>query len=154
MLKMAVGKHHTASNNITNSMDKNVTYNHSFHFTAFYPMGPVRHATALLDLSSARNNIFSQKAVVWTNERWCKILVWNEMMGIYWSLLSTSMFMFFVVGFEEIFQNLLILKISENSGRGARPDFSRISLFRCMHRIQRPQNAVYWMVRERNFEKV
>ena len=61
MLKMAVGKHHTASNNITNSMDKNVTYNHSFHFTAFYPMGPVRHATALLDLSSARNNIFFTK---------------------------------------------------------------------------------------------
>ena len=53
MLKMAVGKHHPASNDITNSMDKNVTYNHSFHLTEFYPMGPVRCATAPLDLSQA-----------------------------------------------------------------------------------------------------
>ena len=50
MLKMTVGKHHAASNNITNSMDKNATYNHSFHFTEFYPMGTVRYATAPLDL--------------------------------------------------------------------------------------------------------
>ena len=49
---MAVGKHHTASN-ITNSMDKNVTYNHSFKFTEFYPIGPVRYATAPLDLGPA-----------------------------------------------------------------------------------------------------
>ena len=68
MLKMAVGKHHAASKNITNSMDKNVTYNHSFHFTAFYPMGPVRYATALLDLPGAIQH-FSQKTVVSANER-------------------------------------------------------------------------------------
>ena len=65
MLKMAVGKHHPASNNITNSMDKNVTYNHSFHFTAFYQMGPVRHATVLLDLSPARSNLFHKR-------QWCE----------------------------------------------------------------------------------
>ena len=61
MLKMAVGKHHAASKNITNSMDKNVTYNHSLHFTAFYPMGPVRYATALLDLSPVQYNIFHKR---------------------------------------------------------------------------------------------
>ena len=47
--------------------------------------------------------------------------------------------MLFVIGFEEICQNLPILKIGENFGWGARPDFSRISLFRCAHRIQRPK---------------
>ena len=60
MLKMSVGKHHAACNNITNSMNKNVAYNRSFHFTAFYPMGPVVYASALLDLSPAQNAIFSQ----------------------------------------------------------------------------------------------
>ena len=53
MLKMAVGKHHAASNNIANSMDKNVTHNHSIHFTEFYPIGPVHYATAPLDLGPA-----------------------------------------------------------------------------------------------------
>ena len=60
MLKMAVGKHHAASKNITNSMDKNVTYNHSFHFTAFYPMGPVRYATALLDQARCNTTFFTK----------------------------------------------------------------------------------------------
>ena len=50
---MALGKHHAESNIITNSMDKNVTHNHSFHFTEFYPLGPVCYATAPLDLSPA-----------------------------------------------------------------------------------------------------
>ena len=68
MVKMAVGKHNAASKNITNSMDKNVTDDHSFHFTAFYPMGPVRYATALLDLPGAIQH-FSQKTVVSANER-------------------------------------------------------------------------------------
>ena len=54
MLDILVGKHRPASN-ITNSMDKNATYNHLFHFTAFYPMGPVGYATAPLDLSPAQN---------------------------------------------------------------------------------------------------
>ena len=53
MLKMEVGKHHATSDNITKFMDKNVTHNYSFHFTEFYPMGPVRYATAPLDLSPA-----------------------------------------------------------------------------------------------------
>ena len=42
MLKMTVVKHHAASNDITNSMEKNATYNYYLHFTEFYPMGPVR----------------------------------------------------------------------------------------------------------------
>ena len=58
MLKVSVGKRRAASNNITNSINKNVTDNHSFHFTAFYPLGPVRYATAPLDLSPVLNNIF------------------------------------------------------------------------------------------------
>ena len=36
IFKMSVGKDHAASNTITNSMAKNVTYNYSFHFTTFY----------------------------------------------------------------------------------------------------------------------
>ena len=58
MLKMVADNHHAASYNITYSMDKNVTYKHSFHFTAFHPVGPVRYATASLHLSPAQNGIF------------------------------------------------------------------------------------------------
>ena len=61
MFKMSVGKNHAASNNIRNSMDKNVTHNHSFHFTAFYPIGPAGYATAQLDLSPAQNGIFHNR---------------------------------------------------------------------------------------------
>ena len=62
MLKMVVGNHHVTSNNITYSMNKNVTYNHSFYFTAFHPVGPARYATASLHLSPAQNDIFSRYA--------------------------------------------------------------------------------------------
>ena len=41
-------------------MDRNATYNHSFYFTELYPLGPVGYATAPLDLSPAKNDIFSQ----------------------------------------------------------------------------------------------
>ena len=61
IFKMWVDKHNAASNNITNSMDKNVTHNHSFHFTAFYSMGPVVYATAPSDLSPAQNDIFHNR---------------------------------------------------------------------------------------------
>ena len=53
MLKKGIGKHHSASNNTTNSKEKNVTYSHYFHITEFYPTGPVRYAKATLDLSRA-----------------------------------------------------------------------------------------------------
>ena len=58
MVKISVRKHLAASNNITNSMDKNVTYNNSFHFTAFYTLRPAGYATVPLDLSPAQNDIF------------------------------------------------------------------------------------------------
>ena len=61
MLKMSVSKHLAASNDIISSMDKHVTYNHSFHFTAFYPLGPDGYATAPLDLSPAQNGIFHNR---------------------------------------------------------------------------------------------
>ena len=64
MLKMVVGNHHAVSNNITYSMDKNVTDNHSFHFTAFHSVGPVLYATASLHLSSVQNDIFHITQVV------------------------------------------------------------------------------------------
>ena len=64
MLKMVVGEHHAASNNITNSMDKNVAYTHSFHLTAFYPVGPFRYATAPLNLNPAQNDIFHNTKLV------------------------------------------------------------------------------------------
>ena len=58
IFKMSVGEHHAASNTITNSMNKNATYNHSFHLATFYSMGPVGYATAALDLGPALNDIF------------------------------------------------------------------------------------------------
>ena len=53
MLKMRLGKHHAASNNTTNSKEKNVTYSHYLHITEFYMKGPVRYAKATLGLSGA-----------------------------------------------------------------------------------------------------
>ena len=61
---MVIGKHHAASTNITYSIDKNATYNYSFHFTAFYPVDPVRYARAPLHLSPAQNDIFHNMLVV------------------------------------------------------------------------------------------
>ena len=61
---MVIGKHQAASNNITYSMDKNATHNHSFHFTTFYSVGPVCYATAPLHLSPAQNDIFPNTQVV------------------------------------------------------------------------------------------
>ena len=72
---MSVGKHHAASN-VTNSMDKSVTNNHSFHFTAFYLMGPVGYATAPLDLSPAQNDIFHNRQ--WYEQMKGDRMVWFE----------------------------------------------------------------------------
>ena len=53
MLKMGIGKHHSAFNNTTNPKEKNVTCRHRCHITEFYTTGPVRYAKATLDLSRA-----------------------------------------------------------------------------------------------------
>ena len=50
-----------SSYNITNAMDRNATYNHSFYFTELYPLGPVGYATAPLDLSPVKNDIFHNR---------------------------------------------------------------------------------------------
>ena len=61
MLKMSVSNHLAASYNITNSMDRNITCNHPFYFIELHPLGPVGYATAPLDLSTAKNDIFDKR---------------------------------------------------------------------------------------------
>ena len=149
MLKMVGGKHHVASNNITYSMDKNVTFNRSFHFTAFYPVGPVRYATAPLHLSPAQNDIFHITQVVWANETWSFGTKWQGYIKVcFWRPFSCL--------------SLLVLKKSAKIGQFwnflktldgvCAPIFLEVRFFDARS-YSTAQNAVYWMVRARIFEK-
>ena len=94
---------------------------------------------------------FSKKPVVLMNERGSKVLVWNDMVGIYWSLHSASVLWFSFL--EGICQNWPILKIGKTLD-GLCALIFREFRFSMRASYFATQNAVYWMVRACNHEKV
>ena len=152
MLKMAVGKHHAASNNITNSMDKNVTYNHSFHFTAFYPMGPVAMLQLRWIWARRKTTFFTIGSGM---SEW-KVIEGSGLKRNDRVILKFAFDIHFYAFRCWYWRNLLKLTNFGNWQKlwtGCAPWFFEKFAFSMLASYSATQNAVYWMVRARNFEK-